>query len=153
MKKKLFKIIMAIIFFIVIFPIVDFIFNNITAISQNIREFYEMYSIYVNIIKAILTGMLSFISANGVDLLKLYLERQRPQIDFKAISVTEIRRQKRNNYIPEVVFGNGKFFVYITVDIANRGSGIIRKCYINNEKLYIDDIYHLQNLLLLDILL
>lgn len=89
---------------------------------------------------------LAFIAANVFNILSLIFERKKegaagaPYILLKKLDETLVRKNENKDEVPEVVIGQGKYFVYVTVQLENTGDGAITACKIAEQTLQMNRI-------------
>lgn len=65
--------------------------------------------------------------------LRTYLLENVPKICLKAINVSDIKRIKRRDAKYQINVGEGKYYIYVTIQMKNNGQGSIENCLINGK--------------------
>lgn len=145
MNKKTKEVLVIIFTSIVCFILIDRVINR-WNILERITFFQEWEQEDINRITTFLKGILSFVIANVMNFLKLYLDnrketkREIPQISILINNVTSIKKTKRKDGLLEVNVGEGAYFVYVNAVLKNIGEATIVECYINEKRLGISSL-------------
>lgn len=140
MKKRAKEVLVIISISIVCFILIDKVLNR-WNILERITFFQKLEQEDINRIETVFKGILSFVIANVMNFLKLYLDNRKeikseiPQIGILIKNVTSIKRTKRKDGLLEVNMGEGAYFVYVNAVLKNVGKTTIIECYINEKRL------------------
>lgn len=148
MKKRLQRVGIIVILFLVCFFITDVVLDN-WKIFENIdylKKLQKTDADFIEKLKTFISCVWSFLVANCVNLLKIYFDNKKegkkgmPSISILVRDVTCIRKTKRRDGFQEIVLGEGKRFIYIISTLKNAGESEIVKCSVNGRKLEIAQI-------------
>lgn len=143
MKKTIKRIIILLIIFVICFGVTRVVLDKwkilesfifLQQLSGNDTDFFIKIKNGVNLVW-------SFLVANGINLLKLYLDNKKEcqkgvsRISILINDVTCLRKTKRKKESVEVVVGEGKYFIYILSVLKNVGDNLIVECNINDKKI------------------
>lgn len=145
MSKKTKGVSLIIIITIVCFILIDMLLNK-WNILEHLTFFQKWEKEDINRIATVFNGILSFVIANVMSFLKLYLDnrkeikREIPQISILVNNVTCIKKTKRKDGLLEVNMGQGAYFVYVNAVLKNTGESTIVECCINEKRLGIGSL-------------
>lgn len=148
MEKIKRTLIRTVILFFICFACTSIIFFR-WRILENIHCLQDLQikdSQIINKIKIVVSFIGSFLVANGVNLLKIYMDSRKEtmmktsKVNILIRDITCIRKTRRKDGFPEVVLGKGKQFVYVISVLKNSGENAIVECSMNGEKMEIGSI-------------
>lgn len=146
MNKKTKVVLMIIVTFIVCFILIDKVVINRWNILAHITILQKWEQEDINKLAKVINGIFSFITANIMNLVKLYHDNKKEigkeisKISVFVNNVTCIRKTKRRDGLLEINLGVGTCFVYVNSVLKNVGENTIVECYINDKKLDISSL-------------
>jgi hypothetical protein len=146
MKK--WNVLKKIIFWVACSGISFLIFNYFISkidISNYISNRLENIDV-IDKIEKYINKIISFIAANIVSFIgtfinmKKYNSKAMPILHLRVLNTTAIRRSQLHLNYPEIIIGEGDYYIYVTMNMQNSGEGIIENCNINGQILEMGQI-------------
>lgn len=146
------RILLVIICWMITFVCIDFLLDKIDIINylksiKLLQGIEQLQNIASNEwLKRIINKVFSFIIANIFAIISTFISCKKfnseamPRLHLIVINTTNIRRSKLRKTLPEILIGDGKYYIYVTIDIQNVGEGVIENCKINGQMLEIGQI-------------
>lgn len=140
MRERVQKIFIFLAIFIVCFFITQNLIEKFNVIEK--LPFIEKENVeYINKMKTVVNGILSFIVVNVFNIIQVYSEKRKenekemPIATVNNRAVTCMRKNKKKDGMPEILLGEGNCFIYVISELKNVGAGTIEQCSVANQKL------------------
>ena len=135
------KIIIRALVFIVCFIVTNYFLDKVYTI-----DLQKDNTDVVNKVKNLCNLIWSFFVANGRDIWKIYSDckensqKTRSDVSILIKDVSCIRRTQSRSRLPEIILGNGEYFIYVTASLKNIGNNTVIYFYINEQQLEIEPL-------------
>lgn len=113
--------------------------ENIENIDFLKNTFNKVFSFTIANIFSIISTFIAYKKFNSETL---------PILHLRVINTTSIRKGKLKNITPEILIGQGRYYIYVTAHIQNVGIGVIENCKINNQSLELEPLHAKEELII-----